>query len=159
MWLSTLEIRAVQLRSVTEIAPKSPFLCVNRSPVRNGFCASVKAIWYSVNIASDRLPDGRQNTLKHLENIPVIPDGWRHEACHAYHIFFTKSIVCVYLDSCWHLLQVCWRRKAFLARSGKEGSLAGKCICRNVHYMEFNYKQFVDVISSFTFTHIQQCST
>ena len=28
---------AVQLRSVTEIAPKSPFLCVNRSPNRNGF--------------------------------------------------------------------------------------------------------------------------
>ena len=60
----TLEIRAVQLRSVTEIAPKSLFLCVNRSPVRNGFCAGVKAIWYSVNIASDRLPDGRQNTPK-----------------------------------------------------------------------------------------------
>ena len=74
-------------------------------------------------------------------------------------VFFTKSIVCLYLDSSWHLLQVCWRRKAFLARFGKEGSLAGKCICRNVHNMEFNYKQFGDVISSLTFTHIQQCNT
>ena len=49
MWLSTLLIRAAQLRSVTEIAPKSPFLCVNRSPIRYGFCAGAKAIRYSVN--------------------------------------------------------------------------------------------------------------
>ena len=34
MWLSTLENGAVLLRSVTEMAPKSPFLCVNRSPIR-----------------------------------------------------------------------------------------------------------------------------
>ena len=102
-----------------------------------------------------RLSDGRQNTPQHLENRSVVPNGWRLEACHAYRIFFfTKSIVCLYLDSSWHLLQVCWRRKAFLARFGKEGSLAGKCICRNVRNMEFNYKQFGDVISSFTFTHI-----
>ena len=73
--------------------------------------------------------------------------------------FFTKSIVCLDLDSSWHLLQVCWRRKAFLARFGKEGSLAGKFICRDVHNMEFNYNQFGDVISSLTFTHIQQCDT
>ena len=33
MWLSTSGIGAAQLRSVTEIAPKSPFLCVNRSPI------------------------------------------------------------------------------------------------------------------------------
>ena len=32
MWLSTLEIGAAQLRSVTEIAPKSPFLRVNKKP-------------------------------------------------------------------------------------------------------------------------------
>jgi len=38
---------AVQLRSLTKIAPKSPFLCVNRSPIRYGFRASTKAIWYS----------------------------------------------------------------------------------------------------------------
>ena len=34
MWLSTLENGAAYLRSVTEMAPKSPFLCVNRSPIR-----------------------------------------------------------------------------------------------------------------------------
>ena len=30
MWLSTLEIGPAQLRSVTETAPKSPFLCVKK---------------------------------------------------------------------------------------------------------------------------------
>ena len=52
MWLSTFEISAAQLRSVTEIQPKSPFLCVNRSPIRYGFRADAKAFQYSVNIAS-----------------------------------------------------------------------------------------------------------
>ena len=52
MKLSTLEICAAQLRSVTEIAPKSPFLSVNRSPsVRYDFRAGAKATQYSVNIA------------------------------------------------------------------------------------------------------------
>ena len=39
-----LEIGAAQLRPVTEIAPKSPFLCVNRSPIQYGFPAGAKAI-------------------------------------------------------------------------------------------------------------------
>ena len=34
MWLSPLEIDTVQLRPVAEIVPKSPFLCVKRSPIR-----------------------------------------------------------------------------------------------------------------------------
>ena len=50
MQLSTLEIGAAQLRSVTEIAPKSPLLCVNRSPIRYGFRAGAKDIQYNVNI-------------------------------------------------------------------------------------------------------------
>ena len=33
LWRSTLEIGAAQLRSVTEIAPKLPFLCSNRSRI------------------------------------------------------------------------------------------------------------------------------
>ena len=49
MWLFTLEIGAAQLRSVTEIAPKSPFLRVN-SPILYSFRAGAKAIWHSVNI-------------------------------------------------------------------------------------------------------------
>ena len=49
MWLSTLEIGAAQLRTVTEIAPKSPFLCVNRSPIRYGFRAGAKAVRYYMN--------------------------------------------------------------------------------------------------------------
>ena len=50
MWLSTLEIGAAQLRSVTEIAPKSPFLCVNRSSILYSFRAGAKATRHSVNI-------------------------------------------------------------------------------------------------------------
>ena len=41
----------LNLHSVTEIAPKSRFLCVNRSPIRYGFRAGAKAIQYSVSIA------------------------------------------------------------------------------------------------------------
>ena len=48
MCRSTSEIGAALLRSVTEIAPKSPFLCVNRS--LDGFRAGAKAILYSVNM-------------------------------------------------------------------------------------------------------------
>ena len=49
--LSTSEICATQLLSVTEIAPKSLFLCVNSSPVRYGLSACAKAIRDSVNMA------------------------------------------------------------------------------------------------------------
>ena len=45
----TLENRVAQHRCVTEIALKSPFLCVNKSPIRYGFRAGAKAIRYSVN--------------------------------------------------------------------------------------------------------------
>ena len=51
MWLSALEIVAAPLRSVTEIVPESPFLCVNKSPIRYGFNAGAKAIRYGMNIA------------------------------------------------------------------------------------------------------------
>ena len=40
-----LEILA-QLHKVSEIAPKSLFLCVNRRPFRYGFSAGSKAIWF-----------------------------------------------------------------------------------------------------------------
>ena len=40
---------AAQLCSITEIAPKSPFLCVNRNPIQYGFPASAKAMRYSMN--------------------------------------------------------------------------------------------------------------
>ena len=46
MWLFTLGLGTAQLRSVTEIAPKSPFLCENRRPIRYGFHAGAKAIWH-----------------------------------------------------------------------------------------------------------------
>ena len=52
MWLSSLGIGEVRLRPVTEIALKSPFLCVNRSRlIRYGFRAGAKTTQYSANIA------------------------------------------------------------------------------------------------------------
>ena len=44
MGRSTFEVNAAQLCSVSEIAPKSPSLCVNRSPIRIGIRASTRAI-------------------------------------------------------------------------------------------------------------------
>ena len=44
MWHSTLEMGAAYLRSVTEIAPKSPFLCLNKSPMRYGFRARLRVV-------------------------------------------------------------------------------------------------------------------
>ena len=43
-----------QLRSVTEIAPKSLFPYLNRSPSRYGFRAGAKTFRYSVNIAFNK---------------------------------------------------------------------------------------------------------
>ena len=51
MWRSTFEIGAgPQLRFVTEIAPKSPFSCLNRNPIRSGIVlrAWARGIRYSV---------------------------------------------------------------------------------------------------------------
>ena len=42
---------ASQLLSLIEFAPKSPLLCVNRSPIRYGSLSGKEAIRYSVNIA------------------------------------------------------------------------------------------------------------
>ena len=159
MWLFTLRDPRGAASLVTEIALKSAFLFVNRSLIRYGFYAGAKAIRFCVNIASDCQTEDRipPNIWKIDQLYQMV--GVTKHATRIVSYFFTKSIVCLYLDSSWHLLQVCWRRKTFLARFGKEGSLAGKFICRDVHNMEFNYKQFGDVMSSLTFTHIQQCDT
>ena len=51
IWRSTFEISAAQLRSVTKMPPKSPFLCANRSPIWYDLSADAKATRYTVNIA------------------------------------------------------------------------------------------------------------
>ena len=51
MWLSPLEIGAPQPRFDTEIAPRSPFLCVNRGPLQCGFRPGAKDILYRLKIA------------------------------------------------------------------------------------------------------------
>ena len=43
-----------QFRSVTEIAPKSLFPYLNRSPSRYGFRAGAKTFRYSVNVAFEK---------------------------------------------------------------------------------------------------------
>ena len=45
----TLYRSAAQLCSITEIAPKSPFLFVNRNPIWYGFPAGAKTMQYSMN--------------------------------------------------------------------------------------------------------------
>ena len=45
IWLSTLEISAWHLCSITEIVPKSLFLRVHSSPIQYGFGARAKTIW------------------------------------------------------------------------------------------------------------------
>ena len=48
MWLSTLEIGAAQLRPDTEIVPKSPFLCLNRSPISGMVFVHAQELFRSV---------------------------------------------------------------------------------------------------------------
>ena len=51
MWHSTFKIGVAELCSVTEIVPKSPFLCPKRSPIWYDFRAGAKGTQQSVNIA------------------------------------------------------------------------------------------------------------
>ena len=56
------EIGAAQLRSVAEIAPKSPFLCVNRIAIRYGFCAGAKLsglLWTPIRYVTLHFRDRR----------------------------------------------------------------------------------------------------
>ena len=69
MMLYNVGDRRVQLRSVTEIAPKSPFLFVNRSPIRHDFRADAKGIRYSVNKALATTTQGHQERKKKLRTI------------------------------------------------------------------------------------------
>ena len=48
IWCVTVHFR--DFRSVTEIAPKLPFLCVNRSRIRHGFHVGKKALRCSMDI-------------------------------------------------------------------------------------------------------------
>ena len=50
IWHSTFEIGAAPLRSVTEVSPPQPFLCVKRSPIRYDFPGGANSVRYSVDI-------------------------------------------------------------------------------------------------------------
>ena len=56
-WRSIFGFGAAQFRSVTEMAPRSPFLCANRSPIQYDFRAGAKVIPYCVNIAYGPVTD------------------------------------------------------------------------------------------------------
>ena len=61
---SIFEISATQLRSLAEIALKSPLFCVNRRPIAYGFSAGAKDIRYSVNIAIKKGKSFPQGEIK-----------------------------------------------------------------------------------------------
>ena len=61
---SIFEISATQLRFLTEIPLKSPFLCVNRSPMAYGFSAGARAIRYTVNVAFKKGKSFPQGEIK-----------------------------------------------------------------------------------------------
>ena len=71
---STFEIGAAQLRSVTEIAPKSPFLCVNRSLNRYDFRGGAKTIRHNVNIALVTVPT--HNVIFRCKDLSL-EAGWK----------------------------------------------------------------------------------
>ena len=65
MWLFTLEmIGAAQLRVATEIAPKWPFLCVNRIPIQYGYVPAQKlsgTVWTSIPYVTLHFRDDRRS--------------------------------------------------------------------------------------------------
>ena len=55
IWRSTLKIGAVQFAPIQNpLVPTLPSLFVNRSPIRYGFRAGTKAIWYTVDHPASR---------------------------------------------------------------------------------------------------------
>ena len=63
---ANLQIGARKLLSVKEITHKSPFLCVNRSPIRYGFRAGAKAIRYTVNMATPTRIQTKAERVSHF---------------------------------------------------------------------------------------------
>ena len=76
MWLSALEIGGAQLRSVTEIAPPQPFLCVNRSPIRYDYRVGAKAIQYNVKIVLVSWSLIGDGLLLLVSPRPEVDGGW-----------------------------------------------------------------------------------
>ena len=81
IWFSTEEMGAAQIHTVTEIAPKSPFSCVNRSPARYGSCArqmlcgiAWTPIWYEVLYSPRNDPD--PEIIPNPEMIPKSTPKW-----------------------------------------------------------------------------------
>ena len=62
-------ISAAQLRSVTEIAPKSPFLCVNRSPIRLIFVQPVQSVFVR-KISTKKRVTNEKTTKRFIEIYP-----------------------------------------------------------------------------------------
>ena len=71
IWLSTLEIGAAQLRTVTERSLKSPFLCLNRSHKSGVVFSSCRRKSYSVQCERANSPQGRRFLLAREPTLKV----------------------------------------------------------------------------------------
>ena len=63
------QIGTAQFRFVTGIAPKSPFLCANGSPSREGFCAGARAMepWRFLFLNFDRITSQMVSSTSSVE--------------------------------------------------------------------------------------------
>ena len=78
MWRSIFKDRrgVAQLGAVKEIAPKSTFWCVNRSPLRWGFRVGARAVGYRVTIASVLLHSATRQLNFHFNQYGRLWGTW-----------------------------------------------------------------------------------
>ena len=106
IWRNTLKVGAAEFHSVTEIAPKSPFLCVNRSLIRYGFRAGARTIRYtnSVNIT---LTVPHQNRLVRSQDKSSITKGQFKHINHASPTASNYVFSCSMFGRFHHLVERC----------------------------------------------------
>ena len=98
MWRSTLYIGAAQLLSVTEIiAPKSPFLCENRSFIQYGFAPAQELSGIECFHKTSRRPYWCSKTMKRRPCWCPKPILWELNSF----LMQTLSFVPINLHRCW----------------------------------------------------------
>ena len=98
MWRSTLYIDAAQLLSVTEIiAPKSPFLCENRSFIQYGFAPAQELSGIECFHKTSRRPYWCPKTMKRRPCWCPKPILWELNSF----LMQTLSFVPINLHRCW----------------------------------------------------------
>ena len=107
MWLYTLEISAA-LRSVREIAPTSPFCCVNEALFGMVFVPAKKLSGYRVNLQSQSKLLGHftvflpsQCWSKSFVNLPAINNiGRERRQARRKNIAFSGSVQTIFVEDC-----------------------------------------------------------